>query len=393
MASNNSICSFFSDTSDNEPKKKVFKKKNSLINSDSVNIKNEVIEESSLCTYINKGCCIRCMLGNCELTHKNNVPFPNALTYFLKRPIYINLLKDVIQNHDFGFEETQEFNINICTFIYAKNNCNNCKEGRFKFIEVNGKQIKFCYPKINKNFTKMPIWLHIDLKFNINSNNSITILEVFPLNEESLTNNKSSYEKNSYNKNKSNNETNSLVSDMSFDNFNMFPNFNDNIIDENHNNINKIDYTTISNKHHINEDITNNDIISNNMSSEENIFKENAKTNHIEQKQGIDFSKENFAFLKQCYDKDIRKYIDEVEDNNEKTQHKYNILLREFADLNSLIKLLEKDNLHLKNDNNNLESKIQKRLKEINNNYENAKILGNAVVKQYMETKNNEYKN
>ncbi len=37
---------------------------------------------------------------------------------------------------------------------------------------------------------------------------------------------------------------------------------------KNHKNINKIDYTTVSNKHHINEEFINKDIDNNNISSE-----------------------------------------------------------------------------------------------------------------------------
>jgi len=252
MTSNNSICAFFSDPEPSEgvllctesnnnnsdakviESKKKFSKKNNANNANNsnnnTNIKKEDLEETFLSTYINNGCCFFCMTKRCNKTHQNNTPFPDALPYFLERPMRINLLNTVIQNQHFGFSETQEYNINICTYIYAYNNCKNCEEGRFKFIEINGKQIKFCYPEINKQNNKLPIWLHIDLKFSINSNNRINILEILPLNEEILTNKKNKNEKYSkYNKNdkfnndKFNNDSNSVVSDMSFDNFNNYP--------------------------------------------------------------------------------------------------------------------------------------------------------------------------
>jgi len=425
----NSICAFFSDPEPSEgvllcvesnnnnsdakviePKKK-FSKKNNANNANNLNnsnnttnIKNEDHEEAFLSTYINNGCCFFCMTKICTKKHQNNTPFPDALPYFLERPMRINLLNSVIQNQQFGFGETQEYNINICTYIYAYNNCKNCEEGRFKFIEINGKQVKFCYPEVKKNHNKLSIWLHIDLKFIINSSNRINILEILPLNEELLTNNnKNNKNKNEkyikYNNNdKFNNDSNSVVSDMSFDNFNNYPkmmNENSENIENNNNNKNNknnkmFDYSKISKKYHIEEEVQikesiEDEIIMTN-TSENTIFVEEKKVDII------DYSKENFNFLKQCSDKDIKNYLLDLDNKNGKLNHENAFLLIQQTDLKNNIKILERKNEILQKECNELSVKVEERLREINQAFDNAEHLGNKVVETYRETYFDKYK-
>ena len=121
--SSNSLCAFsfgnesdvnISDVKVIEPKKKISKKNNSNNSTNnSTNIKNEDPEEAFLSTYINNGCCFFCMIKRCTKTHQNNTPFPDALPYFLERPMRINLLNSVIQNQNLGFGETQEYNLSL----------------------------------------------------------------------------------------------------------------------------------------------------------------------------------------------------------------------------------------------------------------------------------------
>ena len=425
----NSICAFFSDPEPSEgillcaesnnnnsdakviePKKKFSKKNNAnnLNNSNNTtNIKNEEPEEAFLSTYINSGCCFFCMIKRCTKIHQNNTPFPDALPYFLERPMRINLLNSVIQNQNLGFGETQEYNINICTYIYAYNNCKNCEEGRFKFVEINGKQIKFCYPEINKNHNKLPIWLHIDLKFSINSNNRINILEIMPLNEELLTNNnKNNKNKNEkyikYNNNdKFNNDSNSVVSDMSFDNFNNYPKMmhenieNNKHIENNKNNKNNknFNYSVISKKYHSQEEIQmkesckDENVITNTSNiSEKTVLTEDKKADII------DYSKENFVFLQQSYDKDIKQYIADLDNKNGKLNNENTYLLINQNDLNNKIKILERKNDVLQKEHNELSVKVEERLKEINQAFNNVENLGNKVVETYRESNFDKYK-
>ena len=413
--SSNSLCAFsfcnesdvnISDVKVIEPKKKNSKKNNS---NNSTNIKNEEHEEAFLSTYINNGCCFFCMIKRCTKTHQNNTPFPDALPYFLERPMRINLLNSVIQNQNFGFGETQEYNINICTYIYAYNNCKNCEEGRFKFVEINGKQIKFCYPEINKNHNKLPIWLHIDLKFSINSNNRINILEILPLNEEILTNKNNKNNKNdkymkSNTNDKYNNDTNSVISDMSFDNFNNYPKMihenieNNKHIENNKNNKNNknFNYSVISKKYHSQEEVQMKESCKdeNVITNTSNTSNSSEKTVLVEEKKAdiIDYSKENFVFLQQSYDKDIKQYIADLDNKNGKLNNENTYLLINQNDLNNKIKILERKNDVLQKEHNELSVKVEERLKEINQAFNNIENLGNKVVETYRESNFDKYK-
>ena len=57
--------------------------------------------------------------------------------FFIKNDIDTTFIEDNLQS--------------LFVFKVENDNCKNCEEGRFKFVEINGKQIKFCYPEINKN--------------------------------------------------------------------------------------------------------------------------------------------------------------------------------------------------------------------------------------------------
>ena len=118
------------------------------------------------------------------------------------------------------------------------------------------------------------------------------------------------------------------------------------------------------------------------------------KTVLVEEKKAdiIDYSKENFVFLQQSYDKDIKQYIADLDNKNGKLNNENTYLLINQNDLNNKIKILERKNDVLQKEHNELSVKVEERLKEINQAFNNIENLGNKVVETYRESNFDKYK-
>jgi hypothetical protein len=357
--SSNSITSFFSDNTEKKssPKKSSKKEKS-----------NDSNETNFLSNLINNGACIFCMINKCTNHEKSDLH--KSLSYFLERPMRINILNKNLKKEELvGFVENEDFNINICTYTYSHNNCENCNAGRFNFININGHQIKYCYPQFKENQKKKKIYfLHIDLKFIIN-NDKINILEILTLNEEELKT-----------KNNSSRKKNNNVLDTSFNNFDIYPNITD-TTEDNIKESSLIDYSNISK-------------IKNDNDNDNNLLKNDIKINEK------NYSKENFLFLRECHDINVKKYLEELEDLLNNSQKENNSLKYDISILNkendtlsyisrtaSPINMREVSNYESNEKINKLE-KENKHLKEI---ITNSKNIQSKITQQYLETNFNEY--
>ena len=191
--------------------------------------------------------CIRCLQNtkcNNAAEHAIEQDFP--LKNMLQNPSRISILNKYLEKQDLGFEN-QQVRFNICTFIYSNGNCKNCNEGRFKFIDINGEKIKYCYSDLNpkKIRTKLPIGLHIDLVFVEDIiTKKINITKVLQLQEEELIN---PHKHNQYNKQYNNNDEQVNISKDFSSNINEnFPDLTNNDNLQNNDNLN---FSIISNKY------------------------------------------------------------------------------------------------------------------------------------------------
>jgi len=133
--------------------------------------KKKVKEETFLLSeLINKnGCCTWCMINKCKNFEEHGADFPLKMTDFILKPFYIKEISELIKKNDLGFNDTTLF---FTTCIYGINNgrCKNCHEGRFKYIDFNGTNIRLCFPPLeNKN--KITIGIHdFDIKLILKGN-------------------------------------------------------------------------------------------------------------------------------------------------------------------------------------------------------------------------------
>ena len=130
-----------------------------------------VSEAKTLCeeTYflsdlLKNGCCIRCITKNCQNTTEHGAPFPGRLKNYVQNPTYIKNPVDfgkLIEEQKPDFDGKKCF-YTVCYYINKK--CNNCLEGRVKYIDYDGKKIALCYPSLQPNKFKVTVGVHIDVK-------------------------------------------------------------------------------------------------------------------------------------------------------------------------------------------------------------------------------------
>ena len=216
--------------------------------------------------------CIRCLQNtkcNHATEHALEQDFP--LKNMLQNPSRINILNKYLENQDLGFDN-QQVRFNICTFIYSNGNCKNCNEGRFKFIDINGEKIKYCYSDLNpkKIRTKLPIGLHIDLVFVeniITKKISITnVLQLQEAEEEELNNHHKNQHNNNQHNNNNNNESDNISGDYSLNRNVNFPDLTNN---------DNLNFSVISNKYGKNNSCNNDQY---NMNNSSNFNKQNNKS-------------------------------------------------------------------------------------------------------------------
>lgn len=137
---------------------------------------------SSLC-FENK-VCFHCILDKCNNPTHNEKNFPINLSYFIQKPLRINILNSVLNNNSLEFPKGYRIIYNICKFIYTNGNCKNCEEGRCHTVMIQDKEIPYCFSDFQKNEydTSIRVGLHVDLMFSENSKNKkINISDIEPV--------------------------------------------------------------------------------------------------------------------------------------------------------------------------------------------------------------------
>ena len=137
---------------------------------------------SSLC-FENK-VCFHCILDKCNNPSHNEKNFPINLSYFIQKPLRINILNCVLNNNSLEFPKGYRIIYNICKFIYTNGNCKNCEEGRCYTVMIQDKEIPYCFSDFQKNEsdTSIRVGLHIDLLFSENcKNKKINISDIEPV--------------------------------------------------------------------------------------------------------------------------------------------------------------------------------------------------------------------
>lgn len=122
-----------------------------------------------LSDLLKNGCCATCIKGTCQKpTCQNNkekrVPFPGRFKNYVQNPKYIKNPIDLgklidEQKHDF---DDKKCYYTVCNYITQ--NCNNCLDGRVKYIDYDGKNIALCYPILQPDKFKVTIGVHVDVK-------------------------------------------------------------------------------------------------------------------------------------------------------------------------------------------------------------------------------------
>jgi len=118
--------------------------------------------------------CIRCITHTCSYTHEKNVPFPEEICKFVKYPMNIEPLKNILINEKLIKNKTQHFR--ICN--YVNGNCKNFMEGRKKKIYYDNNQMFFyiCYyPNLTSETENITIGIHVDIKLTIFQNKKIDV--------------------------------------------------------------------------------------------------------------------------------------------------------------------------------------------------------------------------
>ena len=137
---------------------------------------------SSLC--FESKVCFHCILDKCNNPSHNEKNFPINLSYFIQKPLRINILNNVLNNNSLEFPKGYRIIYNICKFIYTNGNCKNCEEGRCHTIMIQDKEIPYCFSDFHKNEseTSIRVGLHIDLIFSENcKNKKINISDIEPV--------------------------------------------------------------------------------------------------------------------------------------------------------------------------------------------------------------------
>jgi hypothetical protein len=124
-----------------------------------------------LSTLIEDYVCIHCMQGKCREGSKNHstVYYPDGYTSYIKNPLLIQDLDDIIKKNPITDEKFKGYAIQYS--VCMRNHCaKRCKmnHGILHFKDDNGKEGKlfYCYPDLNIiHRRKIVLGLHIDIKY------------------------------------------------------------------------------------------------------------------------------------------------------------------------------------------------------------------------------------
>jgi hypothetical protein len=146
------------------------------------NKKNKIFETSKpsnieetyfLSNLLSDGACLPCMKGYCKINEEHGIPFPNEFCNFIKYPLNIKTISELIQKEKLLLNDTKIY-IQICSYVNG-NNCRNCNEGRLKYIPVDGKYILLCFPSSENKREKVTIGIHTDLKLVLKAKNNYDV--------------------------------------------------------------------------------------------------------------------------------------------------------------------------------------------------------------------------
>lgn len=156
-----------------EWKDSVNKKKSKKNKTIETNKPSNIEETYFLSNLLSDGACLPCMKGYCKINEEHGIPFPNEFCNFIKYPLNIKTISELIQKEKLFLNDTKTY-IQICSYVNG-NNCRNCNEGRLKYIPVDGKYILLCFPSSENKREKVTIGIHTDLKLVLKAKNNYDV--------------------------------------------------------------------------------------------------------------------------------------------------------------------------------------------------------------------------
>ena len=94
-----------------------------------------------------KKCCKWCMVDKCKSHEENH--YLSKMTDYIKKPMYIDDISIAIKNAN--FDSGKKLYFTTCIFGLNNGLCKNCQEGRIKYIEFKGVNIRLCYSQSENN--------------------------------------------------------------------------------------------------------------------------------------------------------------------------------------------------------------------------------------------------
>ena len=371
---------------------------------DNLKEKNKNYTLSSLC-FENKEC-FHCMLDKCDNPNHNEKKFPINLSYFIQKPLRINILNNILNNNSLDFPKGYRIIYNICKFIYTNKNCKNCEEGRHRTVMIKDKEIPYCFSDFQKNEseTSIRIGLHLDIMFSENcKNKKINIYDIEPISIQSISILKD--KKNNYQKKKE-----ECIINNNLDNLNNLENYDSkqystqktptfdyiNAVKKN----TTEQYSTESSKSieidqsirstlslsPIEVDMFNNEddqeIIEINQSYESNYEKcpYNQKSN----------LKENYS-ESSLSDNNTNDIVKQLQEEKHELKQKLCLLQMELDLKNNEYNILNQKIINYEKDLINRRKDYSKKIGQLESLKNDSDILGNAVVEQWLNTKLSEY--
>lgn len=143
-----------------------------LVNGKRIKMKKEKEYKSYILSELIKNdVCIHCMSGNCREGSKSHssVYYPDGFTAYIKNPLIIEDLDDILKKNPIQDEKFQKYAIHysICMRNHCRNRCK-LNHGVLHFKDESGieGEIHYCYPDLNiLHRKKIVLGLHIDVQY------------------------------------------------------------------------------------------------------------------------------------------------------------------------------------------------------------------------------------
>lgn len=124
-----------------------------------------------LSELIKNDVCIHCMAGKCREGSKSHssVYFPDGFTSYIKNPLMIQELDDILKKNPLNEEKFNGYSISysICMRNHCRNRCK-LNHGKIQFTDEKGikGEIYYCYPDMNMiHRKKIVLGLHMDVNY------------------------------------------------------------------------------------------------------------------------------------------------------------------------------------------------------------------------------------